>query len=176
MVHLDIHAKNILLTSFTGDCLVACLADFGIAHLFHDTQVLPGFEVHPELHRAAELFFAKGAKLQDTRRRVHFEGVHPIGGADPKYTLDYMQPRNIPRHCFAPALDIWAYGCLMYYIKCHKHLFDDANSYNECFRASPRAQLVLDIVSALGEPASALITKHSWNRCGSPVLQFRRQT
>ncbi len=102
---------------------------------------------------------------------MYFGGVHPKGGADLKYTLDYMQPRDIPSHCFAPALDIWAYGCLMYYIKCRKHVFDGANSYNEGFRPSPRAQLVLDIVSALGEPASALITKHSWTIVAE-VLSF----
>ena len=96
VIQMDTHAQNILLTTVTGDCLVACLAAFGIAHFFHQSQRLPGFDVHPELHRAAELFFAKGATLQHARSSVSHGGTDPKGGANPKYTLDYMQPRVIP--------------------------------------------------------------------------------
>ena len=159
VIHLDLHAKNILLTTGTGDCLFACLADFGMAHFFHKSQQLPGFDVHPEQHRAAELFFAKGALLRK-------------GGANPKYTLDYMQPRVVPNHCFAPALDMWAYGCVMYYMKYRKQVFDGPlNFYNEGVRPSPRAQLVLDIVCSLGRPDPALVRKHSWTIVGE-VLSF----
>ena len=70
VIHLDLHAKNILLTTVTGDCLFASLADFGIAHFFHETQQLPGFDVHPEVHRAAELFFATGATLLHARSNL----------------------------------------------------------------------------------------------------------
>ena len=169
VIHLDLHAKNILLTTVTGDCLFASLADFGIAHWLHESQQLPGFDVHPEVHRAAELFFAKGATLMHARSNVSHGGKDPKGGANPKYTLDYMQPRVIPKHCFAPALDMWAYGCVVYFMKYRKYLIDGANSYNEGVRPSPRAQLVLDIVSSLGQPESALVRKHSWNIVGEVV-------
>ena len=172
VIHLDLHTKNILLTTGTGDCLFACLADFGIAHFFHTSQQLPGFDVHPELHRAAELFFAKGATLLLPRSNVSHGGTDPKGGANPKYTLDYMQPRVVPKHCFAPALDMWAYGCVMYYMKYRKLLFDGPlNLYNEGVRPSPRAQLVLDIVCSLGPPDPALVRKHSWTIVGE-VLAF----
>jgi len=166
VIHLDIHAKNILITSRDGDGLVACLADFGMALFLHDAMVLPGFCVHPELHRAPELFFAKGAALKDMRG-----GDADHGGVVPKYTLEYMPPRSIPRQCYAPALDMWAYGCVMHFIKHRKHVFDGENSYNTGFRPSDRAQLVLDIVSSLGEPAPALVREHSWSIvCG--ILSF----
>ena len=51
----------------------------------------------------------------------------------------------------------------MYFLKYRKNVIDGANSYNKGIRPSPRAQLVLDIVSSLGEPDPALVRERSWN-------------
>jgi serine/threonine protein kinase len=168
VIHLDLHAKNILLTT-KGKCLVACLADFGLAHTT-DVQELPGFHVHPEANRAAEIYFANGAALQLST--VPKGGAAPSkGGADPNKggagptrvtTLEYVAPRAIPMQCFGPALDMWAYGCMMYYMQHKLHLFAWEHRRHDGVRPSPRAQTVLNIVSVLGLPPAALCAARSW--------------
>ena len=101
VLHLDVHGGNIFLTS-CGDNTVACLADFGMAYVSEDETGVPGFRVHPDVNRAPELFFAPGASLKRN-------------GGPVKYTLQYVPPRAIEKKLYAPALDVWALGCVMHF-------------------------------------------------------------
>jgi serine/threonine protein kinase len=88
---------NILVKARGGESpLKFLLTDFGLAvHLDHLPLCGLTFVCHPEIYRAPEVFYGKGANLHRNRSSA---------------ALQYTRPEKFD---YGVAVDIWAYGCLM---------------------------------------------------------------
>jgi len=152
IVHCDLHANNLLVEAVLppqGPHFVLC--DFGRAvHL--DYQLEPAqFHVQPQLHRAPELFFARGAKFDVGSQR-------------------YARPREVEFDC---SLDTWAYACTVVFVASGKSLLDPW--LRRLGQDEPEGPSIVQVLQALisyvGLPSAALQRDLGWT-CFFQSLPF----
>ena len=169
VLHLDLHAENVFIRQVelpqshiasakseaeeTPMNIQACVGDFGRAVIKERRSKPDPSGVHPINVRAPEVLFAQKSRLF-MRLRSDRQSCHHV---------QYVQPDELPDAAFTSALDIWAYGCLIYYIWTSKafvgettHLLKSQYNYDD------EVECAMGIVWSLSEPPAQLVERFQW--------------
>ena len=163
VLHLDLHAANVFIRQVpiesctseaeTSMIIEACVGDFGNAVIEANRSKPEPWLIHPINARAPEVLFAQHAKLYMRWR----------SGTSPRHHVQYVMPEELPDAAFTVALDIWAFGCVMYFLCTSRDLVGKTTLLKAQYDYDDEVECAMGIVWCLSEPPAQLVAQFHWN-------------